>query len=388
MPLSTPAVIDVFPDNTMPTSTFISPASPVASSPELPISSAELDASSAEPVISYTVPSVASSEPVASSSSSISSSFASPSNGNSSAVPGPSKTITASTEQVSLPIVSPKRKGKAPAYLSEYHCNLIQLTKTPNTAQSLSPLPNTAQTLSPLPNTAQTLSHITDTPQILFTIIDVPSETPSILYPISSVLTYDKLQPFYQSFVLSCSLETEPHNYKEAMAHPHFPKAMDLEISALEQNGAWSIESLPPGKTVIGCKWVYTIKYNPDGSIERYKARLVAKDYTQQEGIDYIDTFSPVAKLATVKTILGLAAIEGWTLTQMDVTNALLHGVLDEEIYMSLPQGYTPPNQMQLPPNAVCRLHKSLYGLKQASRQWYHCFSTMIFKGWLSTVSC
>ncbi|KAG7544681.1 Retrotransposon Copia-like N-terminal [Arabidopsis suecica] len=183
-----------------------------------------------------------------------------------------------------------------------------------------------------------------------------------------------------QSFVLSCSIETEPQNFKQAIAHPHYPKAMDLEISALEQNGTWSIESLPPGKTAIGCKWVYTIKYNPDGSIERYKARLVAKGYTQQEGIDYIDTFSPVAKLASVKLVLGLAAIYGWTLTQMDVTNAFLHGVLDEEIFMSLPQGYTPANQASLPPNAVCRLHKSLYGLKQASRQWYHCFSSVVLK--------
>ncbi|KAG7569356.1 Zinc finger CCHC-type [Arabidopsis thaliana x Arabidopsis arenosa] len=173
----------------------------------------------------------------------------------------------------------------------------------------------------------------------------------------------------------------EPQNFHQAMAHPHFPKAMDVEISALEQNGTWSVESLPPGKTVIGCKWVYTIKYNPDGSIERYKARLVAKGYTQQEGIDYIDTFSPVAKLASVKLVLGLASVHGWTLTQMDVTNAFLHGVLDEEIFMSLPQGYTPPNgTASLPPNPVCRLHKSLYGLKQASRQWYSCFSTIVLK--------
>ncbi|KAG7578814.1 GAG-pre-integrase domain [Arabidopsis thaliana x Arabidopsis arenosa] len=171
----------------------------------------------------------------------------------------------------------------------------------------------------------------------------------------------------------------EPQNFHQAMAHPHFPKAMDLEISALEQNGTWSIETLPPGKTVIGCKWVYTIKYNPDGTIERYKARLVAKGYTQQEGIDYIDTFSPVAKLASVKLVLGLASIHGWTLTQMDVTNAFLHGTLDEEIFMSLPQGYTPANGV-LPPNPVCRLHKSLYGLKQASRQWYHCFSNVVLQ--------
>ncbi|XP_019101789.1 PREDICTED: uncharacterized protein LOC109133260 [Camelina sativa] len=172
------------------------------------------------------------------------------------------------------------------------------------------------------------------------------------------------------------------------MAHPHFPKAMDVEIVALELLGTWSVVSLPPGKTMIGCKWVYTIKYNPNGSIDRYKARLVAKGYTQMEVINYIDTFSPVAKLASVKLVFGLAAIHGWTLTQMDVTNAFLHGSLDEETYMSLPQGYTPKGGAPLPPNAVCRLHKSLYGLKQASRQWYHCFSSVILKSGFTQCPC
>ena len=114
---------------------------------------------------------------------------------------------------------------------------------------------------------------------------------------------------------------------------------------------------------------VFTIKYNADGTIERHKGRLVAQGFTQQEGIDYLDTFSPVAKLTSVKLLLGLAAIKGCSLTQMDVSNAFLHGELDEEIYMRLPQGYTAPECVALPPNPVCHLKKSIYGLKQASRQ-------------------
>ena len=149
---------------------------------------------------------------------------------------------------------------------------------------------------------------------------------------------------------------------------------MDVEMDSMEVNKTWSVVSLPAGKNVVGCKWVFTIKYNADGTIERYKARLVAKGFTQQEGVDYFETFSPVAKLGSVKLILGLAARQGWSLTQMDITSAFLHSELDEEIYMSLPQGYTPASGY-LPPNPVCRLHKSIYGLKQASRQWYKCLS-------------
>lgn len=145
---------------------------------------------------------------------------------------------------------------------------------------------------------------------------------------------------------------------------------MKSELTALAATETWSIVDLPPGKIPIGCKWVYKVKFNVDGTIERHKARLVAKGYTQMEGMDYFDTFSPVAKLTTVRALLSLASINGWFLEQLDVNNAFLHIDLHEEIYMKLPPGLMVPNSSP-ETTKVCKLHKSLYGLKQASRQWY-----------------
>ena len=150
---------------------------------------------------------------------------------------------------------------------------------------------------------------------------------------------------------------------------------MDKEIEALEVNNTWSLAPLPPGKTTIGCKWVYRIKYLPDGSIERYKARLVAKGFTYKLGLDYSETFSPVAKSISVRIVLSLVAMKGWFLHQMDVNNAFLHGDLVEDVYMSLPPGFHSKGE-----SLLCKLNKSLYGLKQASRQWFAKFSTTILQ--------
>ncbi|CAM8955334.1 unnamed protein product [Rhodiola kirilowii] len=147
---------------------------------------------------------------------------------------------------------------------------------------------------------------------------------------------------------------------------------MQKEISALEQNETWVLTSLPVDKQAVDCKWVFKIKHNSDGSVERYKARLVAKGFTQVEGIDYHDTFAPVVKMTTVRCVLAIAASRKWPLYQLDVNNAFLHGLLDEDVYMRLPPGfYTQHRQNGL----VCKLQRSIYGLKQASRQWFSRFS-------------
>ncbi|GKV47882.1 hypothetical protein SLEP1_g54737 [Rubroshorea leprosula] len=158
-------------------------------------------------------------------------------------------------------------------------------------------------------------------------------------------------------------------------------QAMETEIKALGDNQTWILTELPEGKVPIGCKWVYKIKYKTDGTIERYKACLVAKGFTQQEGLDYHETFAPVAKLVTLRCLLAVAANQNWSLHQLDVQNAFLHGDLHEEVYMKIPLGFSRHGE-----NRVCKLQKSLYGLKQVSRNWFAKLSSALLEvGFLSS---
>ncbi|CAL1362537.1 unnamed protein product [Linum trigynum] len=165
-----------------------------------------------------------------------------------------------------------------------------------------------------------------------------------------------------------------PTRYKQAQGDPVWDYAMKKELDALHANNTWTLVPRPPPSTsVVGCRWVYTIKMNPDGTIERHKARLVAQGFTQEMGIDYSETFAPVAKMSTVRTLLAVASLQHWPLYQLDVKNAFLHGDLDEVIYMERPPGYTLGTADQ-----VCRLNRSLYGLKQAPRAWFEKFQATI----------
>ena len=135
-------------------------------------------------------------------------------------------------------------------------------------------------------------------------------------------------------------------------------------------------EKLPEGVKAVGCRWVFTIKRRPDGSIERYKAQLVAKGYTQTYGVDYAETFSPVAKINTVRVLFSIAANRDWPLHQFDVTNAFLHGELPKPVFMVPPPGFTEEFQS----GEVCQLKKTLYGLKQSPRAWFGRFTEVMKK--------
>jgi hypothetical protein len=163
----------------------------------------------------------------------------------------------------------------------------------------------------------------------------------------------------------------DPLTYNQAMASPHaqaWRRAMEEEYDSLVRNKTWSLVEPPKGANVIKNRWVYKTKRNERGQVTRYKARLVAKGYTQVYGLDYIDTFSPVTKWTTIRTFFAIAASNDWELDNLDVDTAFLNADIEEEIYLQQPKGFevrTPEGKSQ-----VCLLHKSLYGLKQASHNW------------------
>ncbi|GKV02438.1 hypothetical protein SLEP1_g14874 [Rubroshorea leprosula] len=170
-----------------------------------------------------------------------------------------------------------------------------------------------------------------------------------------------------------CALH-EPKTFKEASADPNWCTAMAEEFSALLRNNTWSLVPCPPDANVVGSKWVYRIKQKADGSVERLKARLVAQGYTQQPGIDYDETVSPVVKPVTIRVVLSLAVMRSWPIHQLDVKNAFLNGTLSETVYMSQPPGFIDSAH----PDYVCKLHQAIYGLKQAPRAWFHRFTSFL----------
>lgn len=164
----------------------------------------------------------------------------------------------------------------------------------------------------------------------------------------------------------------EPTSYEEAIQSEnakHWIRAMDDEFLSLQKNETWKLVKLPKDRKPITSKWVYKVKRHTDGTIERYKARLVVRGFSQRVGLDYQETFSPVVRLDSIRILLAIAAEEDLEIVHFDVRTAFLHGSLDEDIYMIQPQGYEEREE-----ELVCKLQKSLYGLKQASRAWNTCF--------------
>ncbi|KAJ9682521.1 hypothetical protein PVL29_018440 [Vitis rotundifolia] len=169
------------------------------------------------------------------------------------------------------------------------------------------------------------------------------------------------------TFAATRSNISEPTTYCTTLKISHWFKAMQEEIKALIQNRTWDLVPRPPTANIVGSKWMFKTKLKEDGTIDRYKARLVARGFSQMPGLDFGETFSPVIKYTTIRLILSLAVTLGWAMKQLDVKNAFLHGFLKEEVFMEQPLGFINEDL----PNHVCKLKRSFYGLKQAPRVWF-----------------
>ncbi|KAL9250769.1 Retrovirus-related Pol polyprotein from transposon RE1-like protein [Drosera capensis] len=147
---------------------------------------------------------------------------------------------------------------------------------------------------------------------------------------------------------------------------------MNKELHALSKTRTLDLIDLPVGKSLVGCKWVYKIKTESDDTVERHKAQQIARDFTQDYSIDYEETFAPIVRITSVRSLFAVAAVRHWDLFQMDAKNAFLNGYLFEKVYMKPPPGYDHP------PNKVCRLRIALYDVKQALRAWYSKFHSTL----------
>jgi hypothetical protein len=168
----------------------------------------------------------------------------------------------------------------------------------------------------------------------------------------------------------------EPQTLLEGLEDENWKGAMNEEFAALKRKKTCHLVLAHLAQNLIDCKWVYKIKHKADGMIDRYKARLVAKGFKQRYRIDYEDTFSHVVKIATIIIILFIVVSKNWCLRQLDVQNAFLHDVLEEDVFMKQPPGFEDPSY----PQHVCKLNKALYGLKQVPMAWYSKLSAKLVK--------
>jgi transposase InsO family protein len=195
--------------------------------------------------------------------------------------------------------------------------------------------------------------------------------------PTALLVNDEQTYVFHTEFdsLTTTDISSDPKSLAEARARADWPSwkaAMDKEIATLEAAKTWTTVPQPQGRNIVGSKWVFCIKRKSNGSVDKYKARLVARGFTQIYGVDYFDTYSPVAKMASFRLILAMAARYDWDVESFDFNGAYLNGTLsdDEEIYMKEPPGYETQGE-----RSVKRLQKSLYGLKQAGRKWYEALS-------------
>ncbi|KAI3796959.1 hypothetical protein L1987_39646 [Smallanthus sonchifolius] len=251
--------------------------------------------------------------------------------------------------------------------IAQIHTPIFETQDPTSSAQNNSPA-------QPSPSTSQSLSSSPNTPPISHSIPTAPT---NLQPPVRSIRTraMDGITRPKQLFNLnSTTIVPIPKNPSVALSTPEWHNAMTTEFNALIKNRTWELVPCEPNMNIIRSMWLFKHKFNSNGSLERYKARLVCDGRSQQVGVDCGETFSPVVKPATIRTVLSIAMSKSWPVHQLDVTNAFLHGHLNETVYMYQPMGFRHRDY----PDHICRLNKSLYGLKQAPRAWYQRFTDYV----------
>ncbi|KAJ9559993.1 LOW QUALITY PROTEIN: hypothetical protein OSB04_005153 [Centaurea solstitialis] len=244
------------------------------------------------------------------------------------------------------------------------------LPPTP-TVSSTTPLSSTA--LSPSPN--QSSADIPG-PHLPPSLPSVSSPTPHPTHPMTTRSKSGIVKPTQRLNLHTTSITPLPRSHLQALQDPNWRQAMNEEYHALIKNKTWVLVPRPPRVNVVRSMWLFRHKYHADGSLSRYKACLVANGRSQQQGIDCDETFSPVVKPATIRTVLSIAVSQHWPIHQLDVKNAFLHGHLQETVYMHQPPGFRDPRY----PDHVCHLQRSLYGLKQAPERGITDSLSMLFR--------
>lgn len=184
-----------------------------------------------------------------------------------------------------------------------------------------------------------------------------------------------KPNPKYALFTVKTGV-VEPRSVKAALKDKAWTASMDVEIDNMKETETFELVPPEDGQNPLGCQWIYKIKLNADGTVLKLRSRLVARGNEQEEGVDFLETFSPVIRTATIRTVLHVAVTKSWQIRQLDVQNAVLHGDLKEKVYMVQPPGYVDPSR----PDHVWRLKKAIYGLRQAPRAWFDKFSNFLLE--------
>lgn len=262
------------------------------------------------------------------------------------------------------------RHPPAPVISEDPACDTLH--SLPHSAPHVMPVPcaTGAQCATSPPPSPSRPAH-TNSPDGIPSIMSEQSSVP--IHPMVTRSRDDIFQPNprYAHVTIAPAPSPIPTSVRVALHDPHWKAAMQEEYDALVANETWRLVPRPHHANVVTGKWIFRHKTRADGTLERYKARWVVRGFSQRPGIDYDETFSPVVKPATIRTVLTLAASRGWPVHQLDVKNAFLHGVLDEQVFCLQPAGFIDKSR----PDHVCLLSKSLYGLKQAPRAWFTRFA-------------